>query len=538
MSRTLVLPALLALLAPTGHAQEDAARLIPAKASVLVRLDSLDALLDLVHAFAPIAGEPVSSLDATGLLGGMQFPLDPAVVDGARPLFLALSIDPAAPQPGLTWVVPVRTGATPGASSSGTPVVTAGGYAGTSNLAGYAAAASPSPLAAKLQRGLVSVHVDLAALLAVYGPLVDMGLKQAEANIDTQSDASPLDMTPLLEGYFSGLRAFLASAESLDLGVERRGDELAFVGGFTARAGSALDGWEAPQRADLAALAGHLEPDGAALMVAAFDWTSLLARFGGFIDAAVQIYPEPLRSDLQLVIAGQKKVMALLEPGIALRANFGQDGVEAAYLLRSKHPAELVTAVEEALSPFVREQGFVRLSAPTRSTVDGLAVRSWDVVIDWQAALSTLPDVDATDEVDLERMQGMLETVYGQNLRIALVTSGETALFAIGQDDAAIQAAAQRLHSPAALAPAVARLIERSGGGTPSFAYRLDFGPAMRQMMTAMEPLMPEPIPWPDVPFGVDVWGSIRGPTWSGGTGVDLAELLRFVQAVQALETK
>src|SRR5262245_36989887 len=99
---------------PVAHGvQDDAARLVPADATLLVRLDSLQGWNELVRTFA-VADDALASYDLQRVLNQFQSgggkaaePQSPLpVLDPARPLYLALAF-PAGATPAGTLVAPV-----------------------------------------------------------------------------------------------------------------------------------------------------------------------------------------------------------------------------------------------------------------------------------------------------------------------------------------------------------------------------------------------------------------------------------------------
>jgi hypothetical protein len=43
---------------------------------------------------------------------------------------------------------------------------------------------------------------------------------------------------------------------------------------------------------------------------------------------------------------------------------------------------------------------------------------------------------------------------------------------------------------------------------------------------------------FPDVPASLELWGALRGRTWSGGMALSTTELIAFVRALQGLASK
>ena len=537
-----LLPSLL-LGCGSQSATDDAARLVPADSTVLVRFQSLDALLDLVHAFGPIRGEPVQSLDAEMLFAGMNFPGDVAAVDRARPLYFAVKIDPNAPMPAMSWAVPVKDAAAfqrPIAALGGMmKCATAGTYVGVSMLKTYAACTTPSALVTGLRPGVVAVHVDLGKLVQLYRPMIDMGLAQAEAGLEAR-ETGPIDVRPMLEMYLGAARNALDCAEALDLAVARKGDELALQIDFQARAGSKLDGWQVGGPAELAKLARFLDPACSGQAVLAADWSRFFGTFSEVFETVSNLYPPPLRIELQRLMRDQARFAGLLQPGLASSFDFDQAGFRATYVLRSSRPEEVVARFQELAKSYDREGSLIRLHDARDLDLAGLQAHTWQMTIDHELLQEAFRQA-APEGDEVPELGPIMESIYGKDLLLGMAQHDGIVLVVLAADEKSVSAGLERLRRSQAPDARMLRLIERTGGGTPSFAYRVDVGRALSQlfvandfgkMISAMGGQMPADLP--ESSFAFDVWGSIRGRTWSGGFGASLAEFLDFARALQA----
>lgn len=551
MLRSLLAACVLSVLAPSAarSAQtDDAAWLVPADATVLVRLESAQAWNALVRAFAPLAGEAAAQHDLQAVLDGMASPLarGPRVatprIDPARPVYLALTLDPAS-GPQLTLVAPVTNGQpfrlqpTLGPTTN----VVRGGYTGVSNRAGYGASATPNPRLAALRPGLVSVHLDLAALIAAYRPFIDMGLAQFETMLDQAptDDQVSFDVQPLMEVYLGAARALVNGAEALDLALERRGDEVALRLDYLERA----ERTSSRAVADVTPLLGYVDPSASIQMALNGKATDYFALFAELTDAVVEVYPEPLRTDVRKLLALQGELDALLAPGLVVGFDLGAQGMHGTYVVRSPRPAELQTRLEELLRELDHEGGLLRVGAGERLVVDGLEVRVLPFAIQHEALLAAVEDMSAASggltPADAQEFRATMETLYGRDLRLALVPQGELLALVLAGDEAELCADVARLKAPTAAAPELRALLANVEPGTLGFAYRLDFGRWMGRTFSALQGVLPGAgITFPDHQASFGFWGSTGGRRWSGGMTMSLAELLGFVQAVQGLESQ
>lgn len=528
--------AALLLSTPLVPQAEDAGRLIPADATVLVRFDSLSALADLANAFASAAGE-TARLDAGQILTAMQCPLDVAALDLGRPVWFAVAIDAAAPVPSMTWVAAVKDAPAARqleADLQGGPFepVFQGEFVGFSMRPGYVAADQANPLLAAMAPGLVSVHVDLGRLMQAFGPILDMGMQQARMQAESavlEQETGGLDLAPLMESYFDGIDMVLASAQSLSLAVEHRGDRQALTSSLLVRAGSPLDGWESDTRVDLAHLAGYLHEQDSIQMVGAWDWADFQRRFGSFVEAALEAYPDELATQLGAIWDEQVALAGELLPGVAASVRFGSQGIEGVYALRARDPAKVIARMGEILAGIeAPESAFSFEPLESLEAGERTATR-WRMRMDWDAFARLAPE-------DSGKLREIFEKTYGKELQVGMVTAGEDLVVLFGSDSS-VRNAFEHGAPGRSLRPALARLLERSGGGTPSFAYILDLGrltSSIGELVAAVSP--DEAVPLPQGPMELGYWFSVRGALWSGGIETDLEQLRGFVRELRDLD--
>ncbi len=518
----------------------DASRLVPAEATIVVRLESVASLLDLVHVFGPLGGEPVASLDAATVLAGLQVPCDASAVDPRRPLFLAIALDPARPAPAMTWVLPIADTrafhASFDAAEGQVQQASVPGYIGLSTQAGYAASAAPNPLAARLRPGVVSAHADLATLIRMYRPLIDMGLRQLETAVyqDPDPGEQGLDLLPMMEWYAELLTTVVDSAEALDLACERQGDELALVFDFTALAGSELDGWESEQPIDVAPLLARLDTESMYQIALAADPVELWERSGDFFESMFGVYPEPLRSSLQELLDAQETLMELLLPGVALSGDLGPAGVRGVYLLRSARVDEFRARFETLASELAGPGSLFQLQDGRDLELDGLAARGWRVRIDLDVMRGMMegmqPDAPGV-ETELQEFEQVMQTIYGHDLHLGLAAGfggGQLIALVLAGDEQELRDVLLGLATPRAPSPALACGLQRAGGSTPAYAYHFDLG----RGLAAFSNLHGAPA-FANLPFAFDSWGSIHGRTWTWGLAMNTRELLAFAGSVQ-----
>jgi hypothetical protein len=313
--------------------RETVAALAPADAQIIVQCAS------------------ASRLAAITELGGMAAPRDPlalvcaragvdaAQVDRTKPFAFAVTFAAQGP-PEMTFLLPCTDPAAVVAAHKGS--ATKDGYVALS--AAPAPAAGGSRLPADLPAGDVSARVDLAALLALYGPQVDQALKGARAFMAQMGKASsgPVDVSALFDLYFTAVEKVVASAESLDFALTRRDDgvvDLDLV--YTAKAGSALD-LKTADRPSLRALAAELPPDFPCTVFLRFDWSSYMGWMGGFFDSLVAAMPADRREAFHDYLKRSEAALAVLGREGAFAFDCGAEGVRTVMVYRSPDPGAYV----------------------------------------------------------------------------------------------------------------------------------------------------------------------------------------------------
>lgn len=544
MSSSLLAPVLLVPLLSgggPGPQTDDAARLVPADATVLVRLESARAWNELVHAFAPLAGEEAAGFDLQATLDGMADPdVAPATLprlDPERPLYLAVSLDAEA-GPGVTLVAPVtneqifQLHATFGTTTS----ARLGSYVAVTNRAEVTVGEGPHPLVADLRPGLVSAHVDLGRIIATFRPLIEMGLAQAEGALDQiPEEEMPFDVGPIMEVYLETARDLIDSARTLDFALTRRGEQLSIR----------MDYGESEARlpemslADVSSMLGLLDPESPVQMVSNGKWTEYMALFDDFLDAALEIYPEPLRGDMRRMFAQQAALDAQLAPGIVASFDLGPAGLRGGYFARAREPKALLEALEELVRTLDHEGGLLRAGPAERLAVDGLEARVLPLELQfdaWTALLAEATPEGQEEPASPEELREIFQAIYGERLRIAFASQGDVVAVCVGSNDSELRAALARLAKPALPAPKVQALLAELEPGAVGFAYHFDFGRFAGRMADLMQVMVPEAIVFPDLDFSMDTWASVNGATWSGGMTMNLAELIAFGKGLEELD--
>ncbi|MSR62799.1 MAG: hypothetical protein EXS08_10190 [Planctomycetes bacterium] len=543
LSRSPFAAVVLCLSAVPLAAQEDAARLVPPSTNVLVRLESLRAWNELVRGFAPLGGAALANYDLQQYLDSMgwdpsrEAPAANPTLDAARALYLAVQLNPMAG----TLIAPVESSAPfhfhPEFFGGREQSVHLGSYTGVSMIPEYAANAAPSPLLAQLRPGLASAHVDLAALIATFRPVIDMGLRQAEMRLDQLPNNQGMDLQALMELYLGMARSMLDSAQAFDLALEREGDELALRFDYL----ESVERLPGARTAAVTGLLGAVDPDSSVQAAYNGSWAELLGWLDDFSEVVFDAYPEPLRGDLQRMADLQRELAPLLEPGLAFGLDFTTEGLHGEYVLRSKQAAEVAARFETMLRSLERPQGMLHVGASERMVVEGQEVRVVPVEIRYETLGTMMDTLTGGAEFDAavkQQMQETLATLYGRNLRIAFASQGETLLLVVANNDGELRRDFARLRKSETPSPKMTRLLQRIEPGAVGFAYHVDLGQTLGQLIDAFHGLLPWATYFPRTAAALEFWGSLRGGHWAGGMALSQAELIELVRAVQGLEPK
>lgn len=244
--------------------KDDLSLLYPEGTLVVVRFSSLDDLLGMAHDLAQAAGVPEDERqNMDGQLGMMLGLPSLDQIERDEPFAIAV-VGSEAGQPAPAFLLPVKS------DFQSDAAVRVGDFAALGFMGSPPPAVAKRdtaiPLANEIVPSLVSVTIDLEALMAQFGPMVEEGLSQ----ISPSSGELPpgLDGMEGMEGLFSdmieqvqqGVRMFLDGAGVLTLAANYDDGELSFGAKFRARDGSelakAMSGGAPPRKPELLAMLG------------------------------------------------------------------------------------------------------------------------------------------------------------------------------------------------------------------------------------------------------------------------------------------
>lgn len=522
------------------------AALVPADAFALLRIESLDELDRAMTALGRVVNEPLP-LDATVLLASkLQCPGPVQSIDHGRPLGIALSLPPGAPEPALTFVLPVADAK---AYLAGLPRSTRrwagermGGYLALSQLDGYAAPAVPSTLTAQLPDGVLVARVDAERLKSSFGPLIDMFVQEFRVQYARELRRDPL-AGKLAAGLPAALEDFIDAAQRLDFVCSLRGEhaevsfELALDPASTlGKPAARLDNFDA-------ALAERLPERAMLRTVANLDLGGIVGFYGEMFaalsgDEFTQQLPPDARASFQALTAALGRldeIVPLLGRSCGLAYDFTSEGLNACAFVASPEPARLAETYGSVVSDLMvllqqEARGF-KVSEPVERVLGGIAFNESRFQVDpKQIGPKGLPPGRAKE------LEEVFAAVYGKDgTKLSLAAAGGLVVLGANASDPALLRAAGIERGPAAVDPGLARMH----GAQCGVWLQLDFA----RIAGLFAHLGDAPVP-PEVndaalsalQFQISTWGGTRGSSWFGGVALELDALARFVDFVDATD--
>jgi general secretion pathway protein G len=540
--------------APTNDAQATISRLVPATAFCIIEAPSLDALNAAVNrmrrATEPEAKDEIKIDD---LLTKLEVQGRAELLDHKRPIAVCLSLDPELLEPVPTFILPVtsteeflkslpaateKPGNESGELGERAKPIALENYVGVTHLAKYSAADAPRALAANMLPGIVSARVDLERLFESIRPIIDPILAQAEGSMASASASMPgVDAEAFAKSYMDGLRAFIDSAETLDLATALQGDRVDVILRFTALEKSALAEVGSKSKTGVDALSKYLDPDASLAMLLGLDMASIMKRFQPMMDAMLKMYPEPMRASFQSSMVLFEKMYPLFGPGMAVSFDFTPAGMRGSLYIQPTDSKALLDLYAQAFQEMKFPGITVQRLEP--ATVEGLVLTQFHLTVDAKA-VSEMTASQTDPKVGAE-VEGMMKKIYGPDgVRIALAVHENRMVQVIGGDEAYLKRSIGALKDGRKGSSDVQPLVDRIGGFNPCFLTRLDVGRLVPQVMglvpgadAGASAASADAKPPPSAP--VAIWGGVDGRVWHGGASWDMARVV--AASKQAFET-
>jgi hypothetical protein len=553
------------------------ARYLPPRTIALVSARSTQAVLDVGEQFAAALDQPFP-FDASMLWAmALPFDCDASLIDPAREVHLALVLEPGAFEPAPVLFLPSADPARLAASlapESGFRAAAHEGYAIVSNLPLPAEpSAAPHALAAQLLQGQVAVQLDLETLIATFRPLIDMGLMQAEAQMDSAIEGAQASggmqglqgmegMDVWMQEGLDFVRELLDVSQGLGFALRLEKSELEIDGRYTMESGSSFAGMHGSRVRALSAHRDLLDPQASVISLSNIDYelyaAPLLALsrrwFDPLMQPAAQAEVDPNADPAASAEADELRQLdemftlaraAMPMYGTLQACSFdfdAQRGLGFEMHTRGADPAKLAEAQRQwlawmqtsALGVGFAEGGLSEREVAGRKLLQG----RMNFDMSKFAAAHALGEPERAEaETFSTLMQSML---YPETARFSIASRADEMLVVQG-DDARLGRALARGATPARFEPAFERALARCGSVSPAVATQIDLARATNwigdfvKAISALEDA-PKDMPFDALPsfshpFWLTSWAALGATDFSGGVHFDLDELGHFVDA-------
>lgn len=531
--------------AGAGDLPPAVARLLPADAQVLLVFSSLDAADQAWNALAHPDGAPAADAPSTDPDGTAPAPrprtphdllasLAPGLedlVDPARPLAIALSIPAPMTQGGRAPVValPLRDRKLDARKvkekAGGALVFVQDGYAAVTRDSSYTPGAAGPALAIGLPDAALAARVDLASVIAMYRPLVEMMLpilSQPGAFAAGDSGQAKIPaVTPaqvqMIQGFLGG---FFDSARRLDLALDSREGSSRLGLTFAVAPGSPLDPGPQPDFASALALARYLPAGFSVYQASATDASRTMAFLGPLqhesMVAQAQTLPAAVRDGyvqwmddcLALTSTPMPCASAMAATGGSLRSRM---------IVSAADPEALVARVVALYGRLDALKLGLDFNEGPAATVDGVPVRTFTMGVDAQemARLVTKPaDGAATsdaaaDSAALIPIRQMARMMHAFCPAIHVATLPGLVVTCVDSDPAAMADLLAQVRGGGGEVPPVLQAAAAGGGPGTQLVTCGDLGALFRAMLVATEPALADVRETTPVSFAMT--GGLRG---------------------------
>jgi hypothetical protein len=513
----------------------EVAELVPADAFLFAQVRSLDELeSDLARLRAVLPdGLPQGTLRQAI---GAQLPINATLIDGTRPLGLALTLaeDPEA-EPDAVAILPVSDveAFLRGLETSGPRPAGRGDWVAVPLGSSYAPAETPVALARTVPAGDLAVNVDLKRLLEAFGGEIDAGLAMMRSDMSSAPMAPGIDTAAFADAWSNQMRELLDAAEGISFAVDLDGTAVGLFGAFTAAEGSALvEGW-AGAPADPGRLAGYLPEEHPVAMAAAWDLVGGARRSAPFFGDLLSQLDPALHAQVEDTTTALEQLYEGFGDEVAISAGVADGALEFSYFFEVPRAAELLPRYARALEGVVLSAEGVTWEGPFEAMVADVPVVQYRVRLDsdWEPTDGSL----TADEV--AALGDALRALHGEDgMRITAAGYGDVLALVVGGDDAVDRAVTALSRGPGEEREGLSEAAEEVRGANPSFVLHIDLRSALRQVSALVAGAEGLPLLPPDVlegaPVPIVLYGALDGRTWYGGLAVDVARARVLAESI------
>jgi hypothetical protein len=423
------------------------------------------------------------------------------------------------------------------------PTQVSGAYVGMTTAAAYPAVGGTSALAQDLPDDPIVARADLAALIALYRPLVEMGMmamSQPGAMAQIDSTGTMPQMTPeMIAAVQDLMRDLMDSLRQLDISIGHAGELTRVRSALTAVPGSILEPGPQPDFAEALPLTRFIPPHVPLVQASALDVSSVWSHFtelyrhlATFTNEAM---PEETAAAYAAWMADGLQLTDLWGRTYAVGLGADADGMRIYGVM--EHPAA-EAALQRIIDYYSRINGLglgVSLAEQPQRNLAGVAVRSFEFTIDpTKLAELAEPPASGTDESTspaeiAELVDRLYPTIWATALPGHVVFAADPDAAAMGDLIQQVQSGrgSVRADVQAAAAAAVP--------GTQSLVVG-----DLRQLVAALIAWLsfleeePPAVP-PGDPIPVVMTQGLRGTTWDFALESDLAGIVDIIAVLEEM---
>lgn len=521
----------------------DMAALLPADLSIVIMTKPIAELegiaLDLAGKIMPDMAGMVSADTMLQMAG-----IDPAMIDHTKPLCFALGPVSMEQEPQPFVLIPTKDGEFMRelfAGMAGMPpemvqLRTSGSYVGMTMGPGYPEAGE-SRILSTVPAGLIGLSVDMESVLDTYGPLLQMGMKMARIQMDSEMPADmPFNMGSLFDSAFGMAEGAMDSIEEFRLSVDITDSRLDIRETIVVSEGSPMSGIASDRPSNLAKLLPLMRDDSISMVVGA-NMGEMMTKMSPMLESLQGMYPAEMGEGLMASMDAFQDIYSKFGDGLVASGGFTENGMEMSMFFDGAEFDSLLAAYKGALEqPFWGQLGMKYLETKTGKSGEVNLTR-FIFEFDMEAMMASLGE--ELPEAEVANLQKMMVAMYGENLTITLAQSGGIGTMIVGGGDDLMTEALGRIAAGGTAPRGFAPLADLAAKSNPFMSYALDFGEIISSTAPMMASAMGEsPFPLEAVEglsMPMNFYFGVSKTEWTGGMMVDLVQVGEFVQRMQEL---
>ncbi|MCP5024291.1 MAG: hypothetical protein GY930_21295 [bacterium] len=529
---TLALCSTLPIQEPAPQPEIDFSGLIPASAVIIVRLESTEALLktaqSITRVFSPGSPELPANWPFTDLNG-----IDVKGLDASRPFYICWTIDHNGFQSAGAFPANDSKKVVESLANEGFRTKVRDDWVGFSSAPTYATTGTNEKVKSLLP-GVVSAHIDLAALVTNFGHFVEIGLASARDQMINamEQTPSPMDMEAVFDLYFDCLQQVVQSAESLDIALIDQGEQLTLHGSYRAKEGSALAGLMDPLPLP-ATLPVAIPSDAPISYVMVANMGALFTKFSPLFEDILEIYPEDLRDPLAEYMGMLPRMLKGFGNTTVGFGGFYSDGLKFDYFSEyqgDEEFAEVCKSMAAEANSYLAGMGS-SIGEPSQVEIDGIQVTQMPITLDYDK-LNAIFSTGLDQGPGSDQLMDWMKIMYGEKPVVSMAQLGDRIWLHIGDAKQPLQQGVALLKAgPAPTTQTFAALPGLPTSAHPFITYRME----MVSLMKALQPMLETSglqFELPDTPLNMTTWMGINGRDFIGGFSIKPTEVKAFFDTV------